>query len=231
MISIEQAINRAHDLVESAERALEAGEIDEAEWHRRLSAITTEKYLAADNPRAQSGHSGDEAHWTQARSLIVDGIDGNGTFLDVGCASGYLMECVQRWCAAQGLRVEPYGLEISQQLAELARSRLPAWSDRILVGNAMGWQPPVRFDFVRTGLYVPWRRERDFVAHLLHHVVAPSGRLIIGVHNEAVERNPDSPTIEQRVASWGYAIAGRSEREHRDPRIRYRAFWIDRPNE
>ena len=50
-------------------------------------------------------------------------------------------------------------LDIAPELADLARRRLPKWMDRIYVGNVLYWNPPKRFDFVRTGLeYVPERR-------------------------------------------------------------------------
>jgi hypothetical protein len=53
---------------------------------------------------------------------------------------------------------------LAPALVELARSRLPQWADRILVGNALRWDPPRRFDFVRTELvYVPPERKRGFV--------------------------------------------------------------------
>src|SRR5262245_20232714 len=95
------------------------------------------------------------------------------------------MESLARWGAAKNLVIEPYGLDISPELAELARTRLPHWRDRIYVGNALDWTPPRRFDFVRTGLeYVPRRRQRDLVQHLLDVAVADSGRLIVGVNNE-----------------------------------------------
>jgi hypothetical protein len=138
------------------------------------------------------------------------------------------MECMQRWCAAKGIRIEPYGLEISPELAELARLRLPRWAERIVVGNAIEWSPSTRFDFVRTGFYAPRRRWQHLIDHMLTHVVAPGGRLIIGTHNE--ERAPiGEPTTEQLVASWGYRIAGRSERPHRDQRVCYRVIWTNRP--
>ncbi len=57
-------------------------------------------------------------------SLVADAIDRDGSLLDVGCANGYLMECLPRWTPFD---VEPYGLEISSDLAELARRRLPHW--------------------------------------------------------------------------------------------------------
>ncbi|HEU4664013.1 MAG TPA: class I SAM-dependent methyltransferase, partial [Dokdonella sp.] len=141
------------------------------------------------------------------------------------CASGYLMECMARWCASAGLACEPYGLDIAPELAKLARSRLPQWRERIFVGNALDWTPPRRFDLVRTGLeYVPKRRRRDLVARLLDDVVADGGRLIVGVYSEEREEC----ATERELAAWGFAIAGRSERVHHDPRLAYRIVWIDR---
>ena len=129
--SIERAKNRAYDLLARDNADLESGRITEEEWYARGDAVITPAYLAGDNPRAQSGHSGDEAHWRQARSIVCDAIHHSGTFLDVGCASGYLMESVRRWAGEAGNDVEPYGLDISPPLAELARTRLPEWADRI----------------------------------------------------------------------------------------------------
>ena len=181
-------------------------------------------YLAATDARGQSGFRGGPARWERARRPILAAAPRPGTFLDVGCANGLLMESVQRWARQEGHEIEPYGLEISPELADLARRRLPRWADRIFVGNALGWQPPSRFAFVRTGLdYVPPPRRRDLVEHLLAHVVAPAGRLIVGVFNEEVERR----ALEEEVVSWGFAIAGRSERPKDDPRLAYRVFWID----
>lgn len=189
-----------------------------------MAAIVVPAYLAGDNPRSQSGHSGDEARWEDARRLIVDAIGRDGTFLDVGCASGHLMETVQAWAAEDGHVVEPYGLDISPELADLARSRLPYWADRIWVGNALRWTPPRRFDFVRAGLeYVAPPRRPELVQHLLEEACAPGGRLILGVRNEPRDAEP----LERQVAGWGFEIAGRADRPHSDPRVVRRAFWID----
>ncbi|MEJ7654831.1 MAG: class I SAM-dependent methyltransferase, partial [Chloroflexia bacterium] len=99
---------------------------------------------------------GSVADWTYKRGLIADAVNRSGSFLDGGCASGYLMETMHEWCGERGYAIEPYGLDISPELADLARRRLPQWEDRIFVGNAIDWTPPQRFDFVRTGLdYVP----------------------------------------------------------------------------
>src|SRR5881396_889927 len=116
---IELAKNGAADLLAGAEAELEAGRIDEAEWYRRIAGVITPAYLASATPWGQSGRSGDGASWERARGLLIDAVDRSGTFLDVGCASGYLMECMVRWGSARHLTIEPYGLDIAPELAEL----------------------------------------------------------------------------------------------------------------
>ncbi len=229
-ISIQLAKDRAWPLVERLNAALERGELDEGQWHRELAAVIVPAYLAAENPRAQSGSSGDEADWEHKRGLIADAVDRSGSLLDVGCASGYLMETLFQWCQDRGHRIEPYGLDIAPELAHLARRRLPHWRERIFVGNAIDWVPPQRYDFVRTGLEcVPLRRQWDLVERLLGDVVAPGGRLIIGTYSEECDETRTEPSEEERVAGWGFPIGGRSERPHlSDARLVYRVFWIDR---
>ena len=228
---IQASIERAWSEIAAIEEAFASRAIDQAGWHARMAALVVPAYLAADNPRAQSGYSGNDAEWQQARSLVSDAIPRSGTFLDVGCASGLLMESVHAWCHARGLDVEPYGLDIAPELADLARRRLPLWADRVIVGNGISSIPPFRFDFVRTGLeYVPAPCRADLVAHLLCEVVAPGGRLLIGPYNVERDETRVGPSMDQRVGAWGHGIAGRIERPHRsDARVVRRLFHIDRP--
>jgi SAM-dependent methyltransferase len=200
------------------------GEIDEEGWHRAIAEVVVPAYLAGANPRAQSGSSRDESGWEQARRPLLQAVDRPGSMLDIGCANGYLMECLHRWAAEDGIALEVYGLEISPELADLARGRLPRWRTRIWTGNAYDFPPPMRFDFVRTGLeYVPPTRRREFVRRLLARYLNPRGRLIIGMQTELRTEK----SIEDAVSQWGNVIAGRLETEHPDPRAVRRAFWID----
>ena len=198
---------------------LERGEIDEDGWHREWQALLVPGYLEAETPWGQSGKTGTAEDWEWSRSHVANAIDRPGTFLDVGCANGYLMECLPRWAAHA---LEPYGLEIAPELAELARARLPAWADRIFAGNALTWQPPRRFTYVRTGLdYVPRHRRRELVERLLEHCE----RLVVGVFNEHERER----TTEGHLEEWGLSIAGRSVRANRwRPGMEYRVLWIDR---
>jgi hypothetical protein len=213
----------AHELA-AIDAALAAGRIDEAGWFAATQALIVPAYLAGTNPRAQSGYSGDEARWEAARRPILDAVDRSGDLLDVGCANGYLMESLHRWAGADGIAIEPYGLDLSPELVQLARRRLPHWGDRIQVGNALYWVPTRRYDYVRTGLdYVPTHRRADLVAHLLRHAVGR--RLIVGIYNEA----RTGARLEDEVAAAGYRVAGRAEvPKPDDPRVVRRAFWIDR---
>ena len=207
--------------VAAIDAAYDRGELDDAGWHAAMASLIVPSYLAARTPEAGSGHSGSEAEWEYSRGVVVEAIAGHRTFLDVGCANGLLMESMQRWAG-----VEPYGLDISPELAELARTRYPHWRERIFAGNALDWTPPRRFDAVRTGLeYVPPSRRRELVAHLLENVVAAGGRLIVGKFNEEIAE----ARLEAQVGGWGFQVAGRGERAHRlEPRLAYRVFWIDR---
>jgi hypothetical protein len=106
-------------------------------------------------------------------------------------------------------RIEPFGLEISERLAALARGRLPEWQDRIFVGNALYWEPPHRFDYVRTELvYVPAHRRRQFVERLLAEVVAPGGVLILCSYGSSrPEGNRCEPLVDE-LRAWNLEIAG-----------------------
>jgi SAM-dependent methyltransferase len=157
--------------------ALEHGEIGDEAWFDGMRAIFEAAYLDQKSPRGQSGFGGDEARWEAGRRPIADAIDRDGTFLDIGCANGHLLECVVRWSAH---RIEPFGVDFAPAVAQLARERLPQWADRIFTGNALTWEPPRRFDFVRTELvYVPQERRRKYVQRLLDLFLEPGGRLIV----------------------------------------------------
>jgi hypothetical protein len=223
---IKYAIGRAYQFEEEQQKALDEGRIIEAQWFENHKQYFTKSYLAADNPRAQSGHGGDEARWRYSRGMILEAIHKSGTLLDVGCANGHLMESLHQWLEGSGLKLGFYGLDISEGLVELAKKRLPHLKDRIHVGNALHWTPSNKYDFVRTGLeYVPLGRQNDFIDHLLFHYIAQSGRLIIGIYNEV--RN--SRELEEKVRGWGYQLTGYCEKSKPGNEIvSYKMLWIDK---
>ena len=206
--------------VAEIDESLERGEIDEAGWHAAIARLIVPAYVTAGTPWAGSGKGGTAEDWEYARSHIAHAIDRDGSFLDIGCANGYLLECLPRWTP---YTIERFGLDIAPELIALARRRLPELAGRMWAGNALHWEPPHRFTYVRTGLeYVPRNRRRQLVERLLGWC----DRLIIGTFNEESHARP----TEEVVQSWGLQIAGRSERANRGkPGIDYRVLWIDAP--
>ena len=172
---------------------------DEIRFFEDARASYETEYLAGTNPRAQSGFGRDEHDWERFRRPVVAPVTGDGTFLDIGCANGLLIESVVRWADEDGHHLEPYGVDLSPRLVALARQRLPRWRERVFAANALVWDPPRRCDYVRTELvYVPPGRRRDYVERLLATFVAPGGRLIVCAYG--------SSRLEGARAEHGFVI-------------------------
>jgi SAM-dependent methyltransferase len=155
------------------------------DWFDNLRTVLETAYLSHAEPWRQSGMSGPEERWISLRRPIADSIDRSGSFLDIGCANGYLLECCLRWTAERGIAIDPYGLDISARLVELAKLRLPQFADHFFVANAFTWTPPMQFDVVRTELcYVPAEYESAYVTRLLTHYLKPEGRLLAANYGE-----------------------------------------------
>jgi len=179
----------------------------ETEFFSREQALHEAKYLAGSNPRQQSGVGRDAQDWERFRRPVVASIDRDGSFLDIGCANGLLMESVVAWARESGHSVEPFGLDISGKLAELARRRLSEWRDPIFVGNALLWEPPARFDFVRTELvYVPATRRREYAERILERFVAPGGLLIICSYGSSRPEGGRAEPLIDEIRGWGLAV-------------------------
>jgi hypothetical protein len=165
-------------------------------------------YLRGTTPQAGSGFSGDETRWRAHREMIVDGVNKDGTFLDVGCANGLLMESVRKWAAERGFRIEPYGVDLAPGLVALARQRLPHWADRIELGNSISYQPGRRYTFVHTLLdTVPATRRADLVNHGLQNLVEPGGRMLISHY---LSEGSTDKTSAEHLNELGFTVAGSS---------------------
>ncbi len=189
------------------------------DWFAHVRAVLETAYTAApdDEPWRQSGQSGPYERWELLRKPVAHCMDRDGTFLDIGCANGYLLECCLPWTAERGIRIEPYGLDYSGALVAMAKRRLPQYADRLFEGNAFTWQPPMRFDFVRTELvYVPAEKEREYIDYLRTAYLKPDGKLLIAQYGEGKD-NPQEgllpgchPTrfILERLTELGVPVIG-----------------------
>jgi SAM-dependent methyltransferase len=189
----------------------------------RLLLSLEPSYLQSDDPIRQSGFGGGAARWREEREPILDAIDKDGELLDVGCANGFLLECLLVWGQQRGLALTPHGVDLGPRLVELARSRLPRYAANFHVANGWNWEPPQRYDYVYA-LYdsVPADYLTLYVQRLLARCVGVGGRLIIGAYGSR-SRQQQPFDIAAFLRANGFAVAGTSQGGH--PTIA-RFAWI-----
>jgi SAM-dependent methyltransferase len=165
-------------------------------------------YLSTDDPIRQSGFLAGPERWRRERSIILEAVEDDGDFLDVGCANGYLLECLLEWARERGIALTPFGVDQGAGLIELARRRLPQFADHFWVANAWHWRPPRKFRYVYT-LHdcVPEELFGNYVDRLLARYVEPGGRLVVGAYG-SYSQNLPARDLARELADAGYGVAG-----------------------
>jgi len=150
-----------------------------------------QSYLSELDPIRQSGFGGGSARWRAEREPILEAVESGGDFLDVGCANGYLLECLMRWGRERAINITPFGLDIGTGLIALARKRFPEYKGNFYIGNAWDWIPPRKFRYVYS-LFdcVPENFLEEYIYRLYDRFVAPGGRLILGAYGSKSRRTP-----------------------------------------
>ncbi|NNF64565.1 MAG: class I SAM-dependent methyltransferase [Acidimicrobiia bacterium] len=178
-------------------------------------AATASYYLAdPDNPFQQSGRGCGQERWDETRRVFADLVDRPGSYLDVGCANGLLLQSLAEWVTDH--RLDLFGVDFVAGLVALASERLP---DAVIwEANAWDWDPPQRFTHVRTNLeYVP---EADWPELVRRHArwVEPGGRLVVAHYPDRFESPVDVVRV---IAEAGLQAAGAV------PVDRNRVAWWD----
>jgi hypothetical protein len=123
-----------------------------------------------------------------------------------------------------GVKVDFYGLEVSQGLFDLARQRLPDFASRLFLGNALYWKPPFLFDYVYTMILpeIPRDLRKEFLDNLYDNYVKPGGRLILGPWK--------CEEVEEELSRLGFVSSGYCEKvvPRREVREIKRVVWIDK---
>ena len=177
-----------------------------SQWFEKQKREIFDTYLQRSEPWEQSGKSGPEERWVACRKPVADCMEKSGTFLDIGCANGYLLECVLKWTKERDIDISPYGLDISEELVKLAKERLPEYIDNIYSGNAWYWEPQEIYDYVRTELvYVPDHLQRQYIERILDEYLPENGKLLIALYGSIPVNEKRDDEI--KIKEWGYKIS------------------------
>lgn len=179
-------------------------------WFHATQMRLETAYLAGEQPWQQSGfglHSLRPAEqWAALRRPIAACVQSSGSFLDIGCANGYLLECLLSWVGQRGFVLDPFGLDLSAKLVALAHLRLPQYAHHIFTGNGWDWQPPHPFDYVRTELvYVPEELRTDYLARLLDLFLRPGGKLLVAEYRARTNTAP-ALTVDRELCERGFDV-------------------------
>ncbi len=158
------------------------------QWFDEVRQILQSAYVAAPTPWQQSGKGGTFEEWVRLRIPISECVTRSGSFLDIGCANGFLLECLLHWTQMKGLKLQPYGLDYAPQLVEMAKKRLPAFKEQVFLGNSWDWQPPRRFTYVCTeAVYVPNNLRVPYLKRLLNEFLEADGALLVTHYRSSSE--------------------------------------------
>ena len=171
-----------------------------------------EAYLRETDPVRQSGFGGGPERWRTERELVLDAVPDDGDFLDVGCANGYLLECLVQWGHERHIRLTPYGVDCGAYLIALAQQRLPQYAAHFWVANAWEWLPPRQFRYVYS-VYdcVPGELLPMYIRRLVTRYVEQGGTLIIGAYGSDSKREA-ARDLAADIAAAGFRVAGLSSR-------------------
>ncbi len=201
-------------------------EEDLTAWSVRIQRAVEREYLASADPYRQSGWHGDAHSWRIGREVILRAVSRNGSFLDIGCANGLLLESLFQWSAEHGNRLTPYGIDLSPRLIHLAQQRFPQFRSHFVAADALTWVPNRVFDFVHTLLeYVPPEVHVDYLQRLLSQMVAPGGHLIVSSYRILHDAGPPR-NVAGYLSHLGFTVLGDAASRGKDRRIATRTAWV-----
>ncbi|MDE1824879.1 MAG: methyltransferase domain-containing protein [Candidatus Micrarchaeota archaeon] len=149
--------------------------------------------------------------WKDSREFLAGTINHDGSILDVGCANGLLLRCLEEWCR---YRLIPYGIDVNPERIQTAKALFPGHISNFAVMRASDVEGieaagfPARFDFVYFNVLDDWaldkKEETDTITKLLR-LVLPNGRLVLGFYG--IDAAASEAKI-KRLEDLGFDLTG-----------------------
>ncbi|QAT17915.1 hypothetical protein BU251_09350 [Candidatus Velamenicoccus archaeovorus] len=129
------------------------------------------------------------------RFFISRSIDGDGAILDIGCANGFLLRCLQEW---SGRSLVPYGVDKDASLVRKAKLLFPRHAANFVAADlsiepdlARIW-PQTRFDYIYWNVWDNYsfetQKETELLEACLRRLKA-GGRLILGFYESDTNKS------------------------------------------
>ena len=107
----------------------------------------------------------------------------------------------------RNLSIIPYGIDISRKLIKLVKERLSDLVDNFYVANSWDWNPPVRFDYIRTELvYGPEHLRKQYLDRILRACLKEGGKLPVAEYGLS-SRPPNTSYMGNLLRAWDYDFA------------------------
>ena len=129
--------------------------------------------------------------WIAFRSFIANYIRLPGSILDVGCANGFLLRCLQEWSENP---LVPYGIDINRWAIRSARRLFTTYADHFVSLDVRNLHLlankglPLEYDYVLWNLWQSWalteRRTRKTLDSL--RGLTPNGTLIVTLYGRSL---------------------------------------------
>ena len=134
--------------------------------------------------------------WEKGRMPIALAIDKDGSILDIGCANGFLLRCLQEW---SDKKLEPYGFDVNEASIVAAQGMFADESpDHFVLSSDQERAAvfPKTFDFIFWNVWDNSDFDKEHVQGILSKAlqsVDQGGRLIFGFYH------PDQKENERRA--------------------------------
>jgi SAM-dependent methyltransferase len=172
-----------------------------------MNAFPNVKSLIEGSHVSGSDLSGLLEHWIQNRKPICGAIEKSGTLLDIGCANGFLLACLQLWSEYQ---ITPYGVDVDAGSLEMARDLLPEYASHFAqlplgeLSTCASFGLPTRFDYVYWNVWDGLDFNEPLYQTYAENAFAAArdgGRLILGFYD--TDHDAVSRQIEWLVGRFG----------------------------
>jgi len=167
--------------------------------------------------------------WKKERFFTAAAINANGKILDIGCANGFFLRCLQEW---SDYDLEPYGIDLNPELIEEAKKlfRLEEGNFKVCalheLANLFKKGFPCQYNFVYWSVWDDWlfehQAEFDILDTLLAAVIC-GGRLILSFYRPEGKWKEKIKILEDRGFKFSGIIENYANKREGDA-----IAWIDK---